>query len=759
MVDLPATVEELVQLLTMAGVEVEDIVQRGADFPFVVVAEILESVQHPNADRLSVCQVNDGSGTNRQIVCGAKNYKVGDKVPLALPGAVLPGDFKIKTGKLRGVESQGMLCSAKELQLATDADGLLILAPAAQPGTAISELFPADTILEVEITPNRADLLSHAGVAREVAALTGSAVHISTPDCQLYTAQKIEGVKVGPSPEWLRTKLEAIGLRTINNVVDVTNFVMMEMGQPLHAFDAAKLQGQLQVRSARDGEEFKALDTKTYKLAPRHMVIADTQNAVAIAGVMGGEETGVTASTTDLWLESAHFVPQNVRRTGRDLGLSSDSSYRFERGVDAAGAARASARAIALITQLCGGTVNAAAALCTSQLTNSEAPAIALRLDRVTALLGFAVPPERIDAILTTLGLKKSDSGWVPPTFRPDLTREIDLIEEIARVVGMDAVPSRTQGLFAPSSPADGIYDRSMTLRRALAAQGLSEARSLTLVPSQPLGLNLTLTPPEALLRVKNPMIDDQVVLRPGLLHGLLSAIDTNVRHGADAIHLFEIGRVFSAQTPRESLHAALVLSGNASTRQWRGGEPREVDLYDLKGALASAFGQELRFEKIANPAAAVALAVKLGDVTVGHAGQLWPKDARDLDAKAPVFFAELDLSILWSTKTEAFPRARDIDRFPAVTRDMALLIPQTVAHGEIHALLDGADERLLRRTALFDVFTDPTGTKLPADQKSLAYSLTYQAADRTLAADEVNAAHARIKDRLKASLPLTFRE
>ena len=320
LVELPPSVPALVDLLTLAGVEVEGVETHGCNIAGVVVAQIRESVQHPNADRLSVCQVDDGSGTARQIVCGAKNYQVGDKVPLALPGAKLGADFTIKVGKLRGVESQGMLCSAEELGLPKGEDGLLILPPESTVGTPIGELFPGDTILDLEITPNRADLLSVNGIAREIGALTGKTARrpfelnieegvettmtVSTEACSAYTARRISGVKVGPSPEWLRRKLESVGLRPINNVVDATNFVMLELGQPLHAFDTAKLAGDLNVRSAREGEEFLALDGRTYKLAPQNMVIADDSRAVAIGGVMGGLESGVTEATIDVVLES-----------------------------------------------------------------------------------------------------------------------------------------------------------------------------------------------------------------------------------------------------------------------------------------------------------------------------------------------------------------------------------------------------------------------------------------------------------------------
>ncbi len=788
LVDLPPTVPALVDLLTLAGVEVEGVATTGVAIANVVVAQIRESVQHPNADRLSVCQVDDGTGTARQIVCGAKNYAVGDKVPLALPGAVLGPDFKIKVGKLRGVESQGMLCSADELGMPKGADGLLILPADARVGAPLAEVFPGDTVLDLEITPNRADLLSHVGIAREIAVLTGQALRLPKAEvvregfasdaidvtggqCRFYSALEIDGVQVGPSPEWLRRKLEAVGLRAINNIVDITNFVMLETGQPLHAFDADKLDGAIRVRAAREGEEFLALDGKTYRLGPQHLVIADASHALALAGVMGGAASGVTETTRNLILESAHFAPGNIRRTSRQLGLSSDSSYRFERGVDLAGVLRASQRAAALIAELAGGTrgelglgLEGDAPLGfdpAATMNDTDDPVfthtVALRPERVAALLGVEVPGSEIASILTGFGLAQTDAGWEIPSFRPDLTREVDLIEEIARVIGLDAIPARVQAQFAAASDTDRAYDRAMTLRRALTAQGFAEARTLTLIGEKTPGLALTGTDAENLRRVKNPMNDEQAILRPSLLPGLLQALGGNARIGAKTVRLFEIGRVFSALPPEETTHLALVLSGPLTERSWRGGECAEADLFHLKGIVAALLGADTTFAPDANPALALALAVQVGGRPVGFAGQLWPKDARALDATAPVLFAEIDLGAMPTASTAG--RYREIPRFPATARDIALLAPLTLAHAEIEAVLQKASEPLLAGVELFDVFTDPTGAKIPADKKSLAYSLTYRSPERTLTADEVNTAHAKLKDRLKTQLAVSLRE
>ena len=773
LVELPATVPALVDLLTMAGVEVEGIDSRGADFPFVVVCQLVSQEKHPNADRLNVCQVDEGTGTLRQIVTGASNQKVGDKIPLAQPGAVLPGNFKIKAGKLRDVDSNGMLCSAKELNLAEDAEGLFILPADARVGAPIAEVFKADTILDLEVTPNRPDLLSVIGIAREIATLTGKTLNFTRPAgalptdaggivvedaalCPLYTARRISGVKVGASPDWLRAKLEAVGLRSINNIVDITNLVLLASGQPMHAFDADKLDGALKVRIASEGEAFLALDGKTYKLTAGQLVIADQRRAVAIAGVMGGEETGVTESTTNIVLESAAFSPQSIRRTSRALGLSSDSSYRFERGVDVEGVVPASEKATELVLELAGGNADEIKGVGAAA---SVRGAVALRSSRIAALLGVAVADARVDEILTGFGLVKTAEGWVPPSFRADLTREVDLIEEIARVVGMDAIPARVQARFASASGTDRNYDRAMTLRRAFTAQGLHEARSITLVPAQPLGLAFTHTAPEHCLRVKNPMLEEQVVLRPGLIHGLLTAVRDNSRAGANSVRLFEIGRVFHTQRPEEFLHAAVVISGILGERTWRSAEAGNADLFDLKALLTAALGTGITFEKDTNLALALSLVVKMNGKPCGFAGQLWPADARALDSTAPVLFAELDLAAMWKASSpDAAKKYREIPRFPATTRDIALLAPLHLAHAQVADTLAKANEPLLADVELFDVFTDSTGAKIPADQKSLAYSLTYRSADRTLTADEVNTAHGKLKDRLKM-LGVTLRE
>ena len=768
-VPLPPGTSALVDLLTLAGVEVEGVHQRGADIAHVVVARVLESVQHPNADRLSVCKVDAGTGEPAQIVCGAKNYRVGDKVPLALPGAVLPGDFKIKVGKLRGVESQGMMCSAKELGLGEGHEGLLILPVDAPVGTPISSLFPADVILDLEITPNRPDLLSHYGIAREIAALSGAPlaaapfahttpagegarISIEAPAlCSFYSARRIRGAKVGPSPEWLRSRLDAIGIRSINNIVDITNYVMMETGQPLHAFDEALLaEGAIRVRHAIAGESFQALDGKTYSLTADDLVIADARNPAALAGVMGGEKSGVTDATVDILLESALFQSQSIRRTSRRLGLASDSSYRFERGIDPATVLAASDRATRLIVELAGGV--AEPAIETAGEIPDTARVVALRPARCSALLGVQVPEPRIGSILSGFGLRKQEGGaWAIPSFRPDLTREADLIEEISRAFGIENIPGVVRSRPVPASPADEAHDFHLELRRRLAGQGFYEARTFSLISKS----QAAAFPPSDITAIRNPLLEDQAVLRPSLLPGLLNALERNLRGGAKSIRLFELGRVFRAG--EERVHLAAVITGDALPASWSGRDGRKTELFDLKGCIETLGLVDLGFASAPVEGLLPCLQITLGGASAGTLGQLPPARLRALDCASPVAVFELDLT---GARLRPVPsRIAPIPRFPAVTRDIAIIAPASVPHAAIESVLRAAQEPLLADIRLFDLFSDAEGIRVPAGQKSLAYSLTYRSPERTLIADEVNAAQARLKERLKAELHVSFRE
>jgi len=770
-VGLPENTEEIAELLTRAGVETENIERRGAKIDNVIVARITASSRHPNADRLTICEVDDESGTKRQIVCGATNYKVGDKVPLALPGAKLPNGLEIKKSKLRGVESEGMLCSAIELGVGEDAPGLLILSPDAKIGSPIVDLFPSDTVLDVEITPNRGDLLSHFGLAREISALTEkkvklpaaetkidikkSGVEISAPrECPFFSARKIENVKVGPSPDWLRAKIESVGIRSINNIVDISNFVMLELGQPTHAFDADKLKGGINVRLARDGEKFLALDGKTYSLTPENLVIADQERAVGIGGVMGGKDTGVTESTKNVLLEAAYFLPASIRRTARNLNLPSDASYRFERGVDPGMVLRASQRATELIREIANG--DPAREISAAGKIPTNPPEVSLSYAKCDQVLGLAIKSNTVDEILLRFGLTKSKSSsktrngrstWKIPSYRRDLQRDVDLIEEVVRAHGVGKIAGTDRSRFTPTSVADRSHDLESSLRERLVARGLSEARTSKLIPRTAITENA--------IELRNPLSEDHVALRPNLLPGLLAVLDRNVRARAERLALFELGRVFVPPDGKEERHLGLLLWGNVSgAPHWRADEKRKLDFVDLKGTIESLAIPKLSFRRRTHADLALAVEVFSGDQGIGIAGQLSAKRTSAVDAPDAVFFAELNVEPI----TEVAQRAKmfhEIERFPAVTRDIAMIVPEKLTHAQIVDEIQSVREPLLESVELFDLFTGDLG----GARKSLAYRLTYRDRSRTLVNEEVTAAHAKIRERLQRELGAELRE
>jgi phenylalanyl-tRNA synthetase beta chain len=765
-VDLPKNPEEIAELLTRAGIEIKKIETRGANIDKVIVSQITASSRHPSADRLTVCEVDDGSGTKRQIVCGATNYKVGDKVPLALPGAKLPNGTEIRKSKLRGVESEGMLCSPTEIGLGEDASGLLILSPDAKIGAPIGDLFHADTILDVEITPNRGDLLSHFGLAREMAALTGKKLKLmprevnidikrsgvtiaATRECPFFSARKIDNVKVGLSPQWLRAKIESIGIRSINNIVDISNFVMLELGQPTHAFDADKLRGSINVRLARDGEKFLALDGKTYSLMQDNCVVADQERAIGIGGVMGGEETGVTDSTKNILLEAAYFLPSSIRGTAHNLNLSSDASYRFERGVDPDMILRASHRATELIREIAGGTP--AKEIHVAGKLPADPANVSLSYEKCDRVIGVAIKPKIVDEILTHFGLRKTGSTskgetWKIPSYRRDLQRNVDLIEEVVRAYGIDKIPGTTRGRFMPTSPADRSHDlETLFLRERLAGCGLSEVRTSKLISRSASAFS------EGAIELRNPLSEDHVALRPSLISGLLQMLERNIRAGAESVSIFEIGRAFIPPSGKEERHLGILLWGNvASVPNWRSQTKRSVDLFDLRGALECVV-PNLSFRPGKFPDLTLAVEVWSGDQLIGFGGQL---SASKSSAPGSVLVAELHADLLLA-RGESAKKFRELDRFPSITRDIAMMVPDEISHEKILRTIEEPREPVLESVELFDLFTEQGG----AAQKSLAYRLTYRDRSRTLTNEEVTEAHARIRERLKRELGVTLRE
>ncbi|HET9419087.1 MAG TPA: phenylalanine--tRNA ligase subunit beta [Chthoniobacterales bacterium] len=767
-VDVPDSADEVAELLTRAGVETKNIEHRGANIDKVIVAQITASSRHPNADRLTVCEVVDASGTTRQIVCGATNYKVGDKVPLALPGAKLPNGLEIRKSELRGVESEGMLCSAKELGLGDDASGLLILSPEAKIGVAIADVFPNDTILDVETTPNRGDLLSHYGLAREIAALSGKKLRASLPprtaaatesgvtiaagyECPFFSIRKIDKVKVGSSPEWLRAKIESVGIRSINNIVDISNYVMLELGQPTHAFDAGRMRGGINVRLARGGEKFLALDGKTYSLGRNHLVVADEERAVGIAGVMGGDETGVTESTQNILLESAYFLPASIRRAARELNLPSDASYRFERGVDPEMVLRASERATELIREIAGGTP-AKEVRVAGELPENPAD-VSLSYSKCDQLVGIQIEPKQVDEILKRFGLCRSKSRrtsgrstWSIPSYRRDLQRDVDLIEEVIRAYGVERIIGTDRSRFTAATPADREYDWEARLRERLATHGLSEARTSKLIPRYAPAFS------DNAVDLRNPLSEDHVALRPSLISSLLGVLERNIRAGAEKVVIFELGRAFIPPSGKEERHLAILLWGDLSTQSdWRSPNKRPLDLFDLKGALNSVV-PELSFRKATYPDLAPAAEVCCADRMIGFAGQL--SATKTIHAGA-ILIAELHADLLFNTR-EAATKFRELDRFPTITRDIAMIVPEMTSHAEVLRVIENPKEPLLATVELFDLFS---GSEVGEGRKSLAYRLTYRHAGRTLTHEEVTATHAKIRERLRRELGAELRE
>ncbi len=784
-VDFEWSAEELTERLTMLGLEVEGVHKTGGEFDGIVVAQVVTKDKHPNADKLTVCKVNDGTG-ERQIVCGAQNFQPGDKVPLILPGASLapkPGEkepFTIKVGKIRGVESHGMMCSPQELGLPDQVDGLLILRPDAKVGQPFAEYLGrsgSDVVYDLEITPNRPDWNSVIGIAREIAALTGNplripelknqnekvkiedlvAVRLEDAElCPRYTARVVRGVKIGPSPDWLRATLEKVGIRSISNVVDVTNYVMLETGQPLHAFDyhliSSSRRGNeadisakptIVVRRAKDGEKFITLDNVERTLTNEMLLIADEQKGIALAGIMGGQNTEINDRTVDVLIESACFSPTNIRRTSKALGLRSESSYRFERGADIGICDWASRRCAQLILETAGGQLAEGAV--DAYPKPVEPKQITLRHQKASDLLGISLKPEECEFYLGQLGLKTVgrkarpvDAVTAPepvtfqiPTFRVDLKREVDLIEEIARLHGVDKIPATPPRGAIGTNAFDAVHDQIAEARRILSGLGLNEAQGQTLVSGVECRMSST-----GVAELTNPLSADMDVLRPSLLPGLIHSLRHNVSHKNHDVALFEVGRVFPAQNgaTKEERRVAIALTGRRALPFWSG-EDREAkfDACDLKGLLEEFFDQfGLRGMTFARRTESTPLflesaTISLGKNQIGEFGQLLPALAKKYDLRDAALLAELNLDLVLARRNPA-KSFKPLPLFPAIRRDVAMMVPETTTHDTVLQVVKQTKPANLETVELFDVFR---GKNVPAGQKSVAYAFTYRNAER----------------------------
>ncbi|MDR2980613.1 MAG: phenylalanine--tRNA ligase subunit beta [Puniceicoccales bacterium] len=787
--------DQIADALPMLGLEVESVSSAGMPpLKNIVIGEILSFVKHPNADKLSVCQVDTGDGTPRQIVCGAKNFKQNDRVPVALPGAILPGGFEIKVSKLRDVDSLGMMCSARELGMGNDHEGLLILTARNLPvGSSINDHFPPpDTVFEISVTANRGDAQSHIGVARDLAAyfnkplkipaLTADAPKAATPDstsllasltvtshtCPYYTAWSIKGVKIGPSPDWLKRDLESVGLRPINNVVDVTNWVMMETGQPLHAFDAAKINGSaLNIRNAVAGEKIKLLDGKDITLVETDCVIADANRPLVIGGVMGGEDCGVSDESVDIVLEAAWFYPGALRKTSRRIAVSTDSSQRFTRDVDPAMADYAARRAVDLILQTAGGTLTGPKMVVGNPPRGDRK--IEISGDYVRECCGYDVEDAVILDIFRRLGFPVADNGgkWTVtvPSFRPEVDRPIDLVEEFVRLHGTSTIPSAA--IAAPVTPANDAPVTTFTRKAVslLAGRGFAECWHYTLCDGKLIerffGQELATA-----LRLANPLTSDQSHVRPTLLSGLLDALKLNLAGHNMPSRMFEVGRVFRPGRDgalREIVAVSFVALAEPVSPSWKTREL--IDFFFAKklaldvAALAGVVPQRLVFKGAGAADAPFWQEGHMGMAKdrAGHAeiscGLVDVKIAKEWDIKGTVIAGEILLTQENFANNPKRVRFQDWSTFPPVSKDVALVVDATLPAADVIDKVRGAASKAagkafaLEDVACFDVYT---GAGLPEGKKSLAFSITFRAPDKTLTDDVVNKAFEQIMTTLE---------
>ncbi len=769
LVDISATRPELAHRLTMCGLEVEGTEELGASLAGVLIGEIVDAQQHPNADRLRVCKVRVGDGDPLQIVCGAPNARVGLKAPVATVGAVLPGGLAIKAAQLRGVESFGMLCSGKELGIDADASGLLELPGDAPTGRAFAAwLGLPDAIIELGLTPNRSDCLGMRGLAMEVAAEFGTSARLPeiapvpaahaqqlaialTPGagCPRYCGRVIEGLDgAARSPMWMVERLRRAGLRPISALVDVTNSVMLEIGQPLHAFDADRIRGGIVVRRATVGERCALLDGREATLDPEFVVIADDGGAVALGGVMGGFGSRITDATRRVFLEAAHFAPAAISGRARRLGMHTDASHRFERGVDPELPRLAVERATALLLEIAGGSAGPLVeAVLADELPRAQA--ILLRAARLARVLGIEVPGAAVERILVALGMQveRDGEGWrvLPPSWRFDLAIEEDLIEEVARIHGYDEIPTvppRGEIVIAPVAETRLPLAR---MRERLVARDYAEAITFAFVGEPELaqwGLGADA------IALANPLSAELAVMRTSLLPGLVAALVRNQNRQQGRVRLFEVGRRYlrgPEGRPLESDLLALVASGSARPEQW-GERCRPVDFFDLKGDVEALLGDADGIKWHAagpdwlHPGRRAEL--RRGDSVIGHLGVLHPELARRLDVDGELVLGEFTLAGLLA---RPMPKARELSRFPSVRRDLALVVAEDLGYAELAAGVRAAAGGLLRELRLFDVYC---GAGIETGCKSFAIGLIFQDDSRTLGDADVDTLVAAIIER-----------
>ncbi len=794
--------DELAEHLTMLGLEVDEITPLYQDLAALKTGLVVSAESHPNADKLTVCQVQIGD-TIHQIVCGASNVRQGLAVVVALPGTVLPGNFKIGKSKIRGVESFGMICSERELGLSNEHDGIMELPEGTSHGQSFLEIMALnDIFVEVDLTPNRPDCASVIGIAREIAGVVRKPLTLPMEDavipatskdfsvkieagdlCPRYAARLIKNVKIGPSPWWLRKRLINVGLRPINNIVDITNFVMLEYGQPLHAFDFDTLAGgKIVVRTPRSNEtSFATLDDAARQLDAEMLMICDGEKPVAVAGVMGGLNSEVTGTTTTILLESACFNPVSIRKTARKLNMATDASYRFERGVDPDGTINALNRAVELICEVAGGnSPNDGIDCYPGKRTLS---ALDLSVSRTGSLLGIDLTTEKISELLESIGITCSseDSDLLrvtPPSFRIDIEREADLVEEVARLYGYNNIPATLPEVKLSYPEQDSKRLRRLTISERLTSVGYTEAINYSFISEKHVEmLNISAGDERfEAVRLLNPLSEDQSVMRTTLLPGLLENVRRNINHQKTAVKMFEIGKVFTPVgnnvQPEEKAMLSGVLSGNrhgeSSPLHYK---PEPVDIFDAKGCVEFIFrelelgpigdGETIHFALPENgngePFAenGFYLDILFDSLKIGSLGKIKPEVLRRFSIKHDVYYFDLFYDRICE-QNSANKQFSSLPVFPSVKRDIALVVSEQVSAGELLAKVKNSHDKLVERCEIFDVFQ---GTKIPEGYKSVALTITYRSQTKTLTEKNVEKSHSKIVRLLTDEFAGSFRD
>lgn len=795
--------EKLADLLTRAGLEVENFTDLSKPFQNVVIGHILKKEQHPNADRLTLCQVTTGGGVIHQIVCGAKNHSEGDVVVVALPGAILPGEFEIRRSSIRGVDSGGMLCSETELGLSEKAEGILLLPKDAPIGEAFAKYWgKEDIVFDLKVTPNRADCLSHWGLSRELAALgvgelkppgtTFTATNASSKDfvtvqvkatdaCPRYAGGMVANIKLGPSPAWMKARLESVGMKSINNVVDVTNYVMMDLGQPLHAFDSRQLKGgQILVEFAKAGETFQSFDGTEFQLDGTELTIRDSERCLALAGIVGGKNSGVENDTQQVFIESAYFNPAQVRRTARKFGIETDSSYRFSRGVDPEACSLALERAFHLLAQCASGTPYSHAH--DVWATKEKRSDIHLKLDQLSDRLGRIVPESTVTGLLKRLGAavevspEKSTLVVRAPSYRHDLKEPVDLVEEVARVTGYEAIGETLPIIRTAPTPHSSQFLLGRKVGRLLRSQGLQEALNFGFVHGDwqesvlgarevyaQTGLSLA----GSAVKIVNPLNEELDVMRLSLLPWLVKNLVHNVRHGNEFGRVFERGACFEKDRDSftETQRLGFCFWGDKSAL-WESGKPAPAVLQlksQIEGLLSQmgvhgySWVQKERAPKLAHPKQWAILNVKTnaGESPVGWIGAMNPLLAEEQKIRVSVAIGELDLARLGQLGHSSAFKTTSIGKFPVVERDLAFVMPKTMESARVIESIRLVAGEWLKSVAVFDIFE---GGNLKADEKSIAFKLRLQSMTETLSEEQLTSLQAKMIQAVQESLKISVR-